>query len=119
MCGDTQIKATSYSTNDKTNATSKSSSNTKRKIFEDGELRTLEDNKVLIITDNKQPVIDIKIKHYEEEKYIANINAIPVKIDRDYFSLGDINKELIKLKLMLEQQEEDDIATRRLFTREV
>lgn len=105
ICGDTQIKNYSISTNSKGDS-SKSESNLKRKIFEDGEIRTLETDKALIISDNKQPILDTKIRHYTDKQYLENISDRQVKIDKDYSRANDITTELERIKREVAAMEE-------------
>lgn len=117
LAGDTEILKTSTSINSKGDK-SNSEGAVKRRIFEDGELRTLDSDSVLIITDNKQPILDTKIKHYQEENYTKNIYDKPVKIDKDYVKVEDLNKELKRLKLELSSQEDIEDARNGLHFRE-
>lgn len=120
ICGDTEIELSSKTKSK--GSESSSHSKVKRKMFEDGELRTLEDNRALIVLANKQPMLDESEAYFTNTRYTNNIKRGEAKIKEDKFSVSDINRELNKLKLQLstELQQGDDLdASERLFTREI
>lgn len=118
LCGNIEINTQSKSKSD--NKESINYSKTKRKMFEDGELRTLNDNDALIVLSNKQPILDEVEMYFEHDRYKNNIVEGIVKIKEDRFNISNINAELNKLKLNLSAQLEenkDDEYGEGLFTR--
>lgn len=71
-------------------------SKTKRKMFEEGELRTLEDKTILIVNSNKMPVLD-DIEPYFETDRKNNVMS-PVKYKKNKNILYNITRELKRLK---------------------
>lgn len=68
----------------------------KRRIFEEGELRTLEDKTALIINSNNMPIID-RLEPYYENDNINNVKEeIAYKGAKN--TIYDIRKEIEKLK---------------------
>lgn len=87
ICGNGEIMTKSVSVSgDKQSYTI---SQTKRRLFEDGELRTLKDRNILVIVDNRMPVID-KIEPYFETDKISNISN-PVM----YYKAKEYNYNLL------------------------
>lgn len=119
LCGNIEINTMSTSKNG--NNESKSYNKTKRKMFEDGELRTLEDDEALILISNKQAILDEVEMYFNNEEYISNIFKDEVRIKEDKLTLTSINKELKKLKIELaaeiEEEGEEEDARQGLFTR--
>ena len=118
LCGIKEIntKSTSYSGEKESTSYSKS----KKKIFEDGELRTLEDNKALILSNNKMPVLD-DITLYFQSELKENVME-EVKYRKLYSNIYSFKKEIDNIKSLNNEQElEDDNARRTLrqiFTKE-
>lgn len=112
LCGNTEINTKSESHN-KDNK-SISYSKTKRKLFEDGELRTLGDNQALIIFNNKMPVLDMIEPYYENES-INNVIK-PISYRKFSFRYKNIKEEIERLKKLSsnDQELEDDNARRTL-----
>lgn len=121
LCGDTEISTRNISINNKDNNVSESYHKQRRKLFEDGELRTLEDNEMLVLVANKQPILDLQEVYYRESKYTDNVSDKPVKVEKRYSYMTDLNKELEKIKKDLEllEQQEDVEDAKGLFTRKV
>lgn len=95
ICGNIEINTSSKSFSKENVNINYSKS--KRKMFEDGEIRTLETGKGLIIADNKMPVID-DIEPYYKSDLSKNVIS-PVKYKkRSYANFIDIRKEIDKIK---------------------
>lgn len=111
LCGVKEIntKSTSYSAQKESTNYSKS----KKKIFEDGELRTLEDNTLLIVANNKMPVIDNMTLYFQSDIKENVIEEVKYKkISTNIYSL---KKEIDRIKSLSNEQElEDDNARRTL-----
>lgn len=111
LCGVKEIntKSINYSVQNQSINNSKA----KKKIFEDGELRTLEDNTVLIISNNKMPVIDELSLYYETD---LKENVIEkVKYKKYVSSVFNFRDEIERIKASSNEQElEDDNARRTL-----
>lgn len=103
LCGFTEIntKSISYSKGNQSSSFGK----TKRKIFEDGELRTLEDKTALIIINNKMPVID-PIEPYFECDIKFNVMK-PVEYKRNTIKLLNIKKGIDMLRVINSKEYED------------
>lgn len=111
LCGIKEIntKSTSYSGEKESTSYSKS----KKKIFEDGELRTLEDNTALIVVNNKMPVID-EISLYFKTELKENVIE-EVKYKKISTNIYNFKKEIDRIKSLSNEQElEDDNARRTL-----
>lgn len=100
LCGNGEIKTKNISVNG--SKQSYSVSQTKRRLFEDGELRTLEDRDILIIANNKMPVVD-EIEPYFEGNRINNVNE-PVRYKKAENIYYDISKEIERLKSSNEKE---------------
>lgn len=94
ICGNCEINTKNISVS-KGNQ-SYSLNKVKRKLFEDGELRTLNDRNILVITNNKMPVIDV-IEPYFESSRISNVSD-PIFYPKANNYLFSINKEIERLK---------------------
>lgn len=112
LCGNTEINTRSESYNKENKSISYSKS--KRKLFEDGELRTLEDNQALVIFNNKMPILD-EIEPYYKNERINNVTK-PISYCKYSFKYKNINEEIERLKNISsnEQELEDDNARRTL-----
>jgi|GEM_PF-2188262 len=117
LCGNIEINTKTMSESKGTQ--SYSYSKAKRKMFEEGELRTLEDRTALIINSNKMPVKD-ELELYFETKLINNVRE-PIEYPKFAPLNFDIRGELKKIKSITNQKEEeinDNRAyaiTRRIF----
>lgn len=112
LCGNTEINTKSESNNKENKSITYSK--IKRKLFEDGELRTLEDNQALIIFNNKMPVLDMIEPYYENE----TINNVIKHINYRKFSFRykNIKEEIERLKkLSINEQEQEDDNSRRIL----
>lgn len=94
LCGVEEISIQSISKSE--NKLSISNSKTKKRIFEDGELRTLKDNTGLIIMNNNMPVVDDVELYFRTDK-INNISE-PIKYSKSNSVYFDIKKEIEKIK---------------------
>lgn len=118
LCGIKEIntKSTSYSGEKESTSYSKS----KKKIFEDGELRTLEDNKALILSNNKMPVLD-DITLYFQSELKENVME-EVKYRKLYSNIYNFKREIDKIRSLSNVQELDNDNARRtlrqIFTQE-
>ncbi|MBU3107122.1 type IV secretory system conjugative DNA transfer family protein [Clostridium gasigenes] len=121
LCGNIEVNTMTRSKSG--NNETKSYSKIKRKMFEDGELRTLDDDKALIVMANNQAILDSVEMYFENEEYVMNIFEDQVKMREDKLTLVSINAELKKLKVELaaelDEVEEEENSGQRLFTREV
>lgn len=121
LCGSVEINTSSSSKNGNNQTTT--FTKTKRRMFEDGELRALEDNKALIVMANNQAIIDNVDMYFNNGEYTSNIFKDEVVMREDRLTLISINKELKKLKIELaaeiEKVEDEDNSRQGLFTREV
>lgn len=109
LCGVKEIntKSTSYSGEKESSNYSKS----KKKIFEDGELRTLEDDTVLIISSNKMPVIDDLTVYYQTN---LRENVVEeVKYKKITTNIYNLKKEIDRIKSISNEQELEDDNSRR------
>ena len=111
LCGvkEISVKSVSYSEQKQSSNYSK----TKKKLFEDGELRTLTDNTALIVSGNKMPVIDEVAPYYKTELK-SNVFE-PVKYVKYSGYAYNIKSEIEKLKLMEEDKELEDDNARRII----
>lgn len=100
LCGNKEI--TICNTNSNKNSTTHSYSKTKIKLFEDSELRCLEDNQLLLITSNKQPILTTQNRYYENNIYTNNIYQTSTYVKKNSITKFDIEKEINKLKLQIE-----------------
>lgn len=111
LCGVKEINTKSISYSEQKQSTSYSK--TKKKIFEDGELRTLEDNTALIVVNNKMPVID-EISLYFKTELKENVIE-EVKYKKISTNIYNFKKEIDRIKSLSNEQElEDDNARRTL-----
>ena len=119
LCGNIEINTVSRSKNG--NNETQSFSKTRRKMFEDGELRTLEDDKALIVTSNNQAILDEVEMYFKNDEYLSNVFNEEVRMREDKLTLNGINAELKKLKIdlsaELEEQEDKEDSRQGLFTR--
>lgn len=113
LCGtkEINIKSVNYSGQKQ----SESYSKTKKKIFEDGELRTIDRDIGLLVIDNKMPVLDRIVPYYKSE---LNNNVLPKIKSKKYPSLNyNILNEVKKIKektILKESELGNDNARRTL-----
>lgn len=123
ICGNCEINTKNISVSNGNQSYSINKS--KRKLFEDGELRTLNDKSILIIANNKMPVID-EIEPYFVTNRIENVSD-PIVYHKSNSVIFDIAKEINRLKdsnckkveLVNEEGREESKAeaiARRIFT---
>lgn len=119
LCGSVEINTMSTSKADskETNSYTK----TKRKMFEDGELRTMEEDKALVIIANKQAILDETEMYFNDVELAKNVFKDTVTMYEDKMTVSGIDKELKKLKLTLAAalEKEEENAREGLFRREV
>ena len=113
ICGDKEI--TVCNTNVNKQSTTHSYSKSRKKLFENSELRCLNDNEMLLITSNKQPVITTQNRYYENITYTNNIYKVTSKIPNNYSPKIDIQKKIENIKLEIALNEEVDDAKEDLF----
>lgn len=127
LCGFKEIEVKSKSQSG--GKSSYSTSKTKRKIFEEGELRTLPKKQALIITDNKMPVLDDLEPYFETEKESLIIDPAKYKTLNSSYVYIKEEIERIKAENFKEEEDEDGFEetttrskataiTRRIFTKE-
>ena len=102
LCGMGEIMTRSTTMSD--GKQSSTVSQTRKKLFEDGELRTLDDRRILVIVNNKMPVID-KIEPYFETDKISNIGE-PVKYNKMKEYNYNLMNEIARLKSSNEKKGE-------------
>ena len=123
LCGNTEINSKNISVV-KGNQ-NYSINKVKRKVFEDGEIRTLKDKTILIISDNKMPVVD-EIEPYFENDRINNVND-PIIYPKSKNVNCNILNEIERLKVINSKEVEflneeggegskAETITRRIFT---
>ena len=113
ICGDKEI--TVCNTNVNKQSTTHSYSKSRKKLFENSELRCLNDNEMLLITSNKQPVITTQNRYYENNDYINNIYKVTSKIPNNYSPKIDIQKKIENIKLEIALNEEVNDVKEDLF----
>ena len=105
ICGTTEIKTKNVSYSGQKQ--SESYSKTKKKIFEDGELRTIESDKGLLVIGNNMPVLD-DMEYYFNTDLNNNIAPV-VKYERYKMPVYNIRKEISKTSLEIDREEEKEI----------
>jgi type IV secretion system protein VirD4 len=113
LCGNKEI--TICNTNVNKQSTTHSYSKTKIKLFENSELRCLEDDQLLIVTSNKQPILTTQNRYYENNIYIDNIYDTTVNVKKNNITKIDIEKEIKKIKLQLQLEDDVEDAGKELF----
>lgn len=113
LCGNKEI--TICNTNVNKQSTTHSYSKTKIKLFENSELRCLEDDQLVIVTSNKQPILTKQNRYYENNIYTNNIYDTVVNVKKNNITKIDIEKEINKLKLQLELEDDVEDVKEELF----
>lgn len=116
ICGDTEIQVCSSSEQEK-----KVYAKSKKKLFENSELRCLKDKNILIIPHNLQPYLASLNCYWENNQYTSNIYNNPISVTRKDVKKINYAEELKKIKAeikvkLLETIEVEEDAREGLFT---
>ena len=106
LCGETEITTKTYNMEKGVHETY---SKSKKRLFENGEIRTLNDDEMLVVCHNKQPILDLQLRYYKHKEFTNNIEKRTLWTKKRNLQKFDYSNKIMDLKLetMIVDDEED------------